>query len=109
MEEKYINELYIKEFGVEKIEEINEAFSKAHSINDEYALTIINFLLDQSSLIIKEAEKYKFKADIFNFFYYIFIGIIFLIAETFKPIHFLALISPQIVPILFKIYEKIKK
>ena len=109
MEEKYINELYTKEFGVEKIEEINEAFSKAHSINDESALTIINFLLDQSAIIIREAEKYRFKADVFNFFYYLFIGVIFLIAETFKPIHILALISPHIFPILFKIYEKIKK
>lgn len=109
MKENYIDELYLKEFGIEKVQEINEAFSNSQHIEDETAITIISFLLDQTSLIIKEFDKIQNINQIFNFFYYLFLGFIFYYSQVFKPIYILILIGPQIVSILFKIYDQIKK
>jgi hypothetical protein len=109
VKENHIDELYLKEFGIEKVQEINEAFEKANHIKDETALTIISFLLDQTSLIIKEFDKIQNKTNVFNFFYYLFLGFSFYYSQTFKPIYILVLVSPQIIPILFMIYNRIKK
>ncbi len=107
--EEDIERLFVKEFGLEKTQEFKDALETAESISDEKAKTIIEFLLEQNYMIIKEFENHNANSTIFNFFYYLFIGTYFMFSETFKVIYILFLISPHLIPMFFIIYNDLRK
>lgn len=107
--EEDIERLFIKEFGLEKTQEFKDALETAESISDEKAKTIIEFLLEQNSMMIKEFKNHDTNFTIFNFLYYLFIGTYFIFSETFKPIYILFLISPYLIPMFFIIFNNLRK
>ena len=107
--EEDIERLFVKEFGLEKTQEFKDAINSSESITDEKAITIIEFLLNQNSVMVKEFEKYNANSNFFNFLYYMFMGSYFYYSETFKPIYIFLLICPYLIPSFFYLYDYLKK
>lgn len=102
----YIDKKHIKSYSDEEIKEITDSFINFKEIKDAKALTIIKFLVDQAKFIINSNDKFLFKQDMFNFIYYLLIGINIYYSE-FTKFSIILLLIPSGVNLIMMTYYKI--